>query len=132
MSLNLQWLTREAGVEIVGRTRALSYAPTFKEIEVYQKRLSEDGRVLGDDLLLAERDGVAVGTATSYSMKMWLRGRPIPCQGVAWVGTVKTHRRSDGIASQIMRETLRKAREREQVLSALSCVLLRSLWIWHR
>jgi predicted acetyltransferase len=119
MSLNLQWLTKESGAQSVGRTRALAYAPTLKEIEVYQKRLQVDGRVVADDLLLAEQSGIAVGTSTSYSMNMWVRGKPIPCQGVAWVGTVKTHRRSDGVATQIMRETLHKARERGQILSAL-------------
>jgi predicted acetyltransferase len=91
----------------------------MQEVEGYQKRLAEDGRVAADDLLVAERDGQAVGTATSYSMTMWVRGRAEPCQGVAWVGTVKTHRRSGGVASAIMHEALRKARERGQVVSAL-------------
>jgi predicted acetyltransferase len=35
------------------------------------------------------------------------------------VGTVKTQRRSNGVASQIMAEVIRKGRERGQVLSAL-------------
>lgn len=54
---------------------------------------------------------------------MWVRGGDIPCQGVRSVGTIKTHRRrtsgGDGVATQIMRETLRMARERQQVVSAL-------------
>ncbi|MDB5321116.1 MAG: GCN5-related N-acetyltransferase [Phycisphaerales bacterium] len=118
MSLTLTWRGRESA-EIVGRTRALCYAPGVREVEAYQQRLAKDGRVTADDLLLAERDGVAVGTATSYSMNMWVRGRAVGCQGVAYVGTIKTHRRSGGIASQIMLETIRKGRERGQVLSAL-------------
>jgi hypothetical protein len=118
MSLTLKWHGREAA-EAVGRVRALCYAPVTKEVGDYQRRLAGDGRVTGDDLLLAERDGVPVGTTTSYSMTMWVRGRPLPCLGVGWVGTVKTHRRSGGIASQLMHETLRKARERGQVVSAL-------------
>jgi predicted acetyltransferase len=116
--MTLRWTGKESA-EIVGRTRALCYAPGSGEIALYQQRLANDARVTADDLLLAERDGQAVGTATSYSMKMWVRGQAFPCQGVAYVGTIKTHRRSSGIASQVMRETLRKAREREQVLSAL-------------
>lgn len=56
-------------------------------------------------------------------MTMWVRGSPIPCQGVASVGTIKTHRRRNtdgkGVATQIMNETLRMARERGQVVSAL-------------
>jgi hypothetical protein len=118
MSLKLSWRGRESA-DIVATTRARSYAPAMDEAAVYQQRLANDPRVTGDDLLLAERDGVAVGTATSYSMNMWVRGRAVPCQGVAWVGTVKTHRRSGGVASQIMAEVIRNGRERGQVLSAL-------------
>src|SRR5205085_9701224 len=64
-------------------------------------------------------------TATALSLTCWVRGSPLPCQGVAWVGTVRTRRRAGGeggeggIASRLMHETLRKARERGQVLSAL-------------
>jgi len=119
MSLSLQWMTKDIGAQIVGQTRALSFASTTKEIELYQQRLASDARVVADDLLLAQRDGVAVGTATSYSMNMWIRGQSLPIQGVAWVGTIKTHRRTDGVASQLMHEMLRKGRERNQVLSAL-------------
>ncbi len=119
MSLSLQWMTKEIGAEVVGQTRALSFASTAKEIELYQQRLASDARVVADDLLLAQRDGIAVGTATSYSMNMWVRGHSFPIQGVAWVGTIKTHRRSDGVASQLMHAMLHKARERNQVLSAL-------------
>jgi predicted acetyltransferase len=103
MSLSLNWLTKDSA-EAIGRTRALCYAPTTKEIEIYQQRLAKDGRVTGEDILLAYRDNQPVGTATSYSMSMWIRGQSFPCQGVAWVGTVKTHRRSGGVATQIMRE----------------------------
>ena len=44
------------------------------------------------DYLLAEVDGQPVGTATSLSMKMWVRAI-IPCQGVARVGAIKTMQR---------------------------------------
>ncbi|HEY7115870.1 MAG TPA: GNAT family N-acetyltransferase [Tepidisphaeraceae bacterium] len=118
MSLTLTWSGRDAA-DAVGRTRALCYAPMSSETATYQQRLANDTRVQPGDLLLAERDGAPVGTATSYSMTMWVRGRPVPCQGVAWVGTIKTHRRSGGIASAVIRAVLDKARERQQVLSAL-------------
>jgi len=118
MSLKLSWRGRESA-DIIALTRARSYAPGMGETAVYQQRLANDPRVTGDDLLLAERDGAAVGTATSYSMKMWVRGRAVKSQGVAWVGTVKTQRRLGGVASQIMAEVIRKGRERGQTLSAL-------------
>jgi predicted acetyltransferase len=118
MSLTLKWVGKEAA-EVVGQTRALCYAPATREAPEFQQRLANDARVTGDDLLIAHRDGTPVGTTTSYSMTMWIRGQSFPCQGVAWVGTVKTHRRSGGVASSLMGETLRKARERGQVISAL-------------
>jgi predicted acetyltransferase len=73
--------------------------------------------------LLAERNGESVGTSTALSMTIWVRGGAIPCQGVAFVGTAKTHRRcmagEDGTGTQLMRETLRAGRERGAVVSAL-------------
>jgi predicted acetyltransferase len=118
MSLKLQWHTREAA-DVVGKVRGLCYGAAQQEVGGYHERLATDDRITSDDLLLARVDGEAVATATSYSMNMWVRGTRLPCQGVAYVGTIKTRRRSGGLASAVMRETLNKARERGQVLSAL-------------
>lgn len=114
----MQWVGREKA-QAVGRVRALCYSPATKDIPEYQNRLVDDGRVTADDILLATRDGQDVATATSYSQVMWVRGAPVPCQGVAWVGTIKSARRSDGIASSLMKQVLLKGRERGQVVSAL-------------
>lgn len=99
------------------------YSHAGREIDRYKQHVREDPTAVAGDFLLAERDGEAVGTATSLSLTMWVRGSPIPCQGVASVGTVKTHRRRSadgkGVATRIMHETLRVARERRQVVSAL-------------
>ncbi len=49
----------------------------------------------------------------------------MPCQGVAWVGTIKTSRRggsganAPGVATQIMNETIKRGRDRGEVVSAL-------------
>jgi len=123
MSLSLRWVGKEEH-ERVGRVRALGFAPAEKEVANYSERLSVDGRVTGEDILLAEDDGEGVGTATGYSMRMWVRGAPVACQGVAFVATVKTHRRAKfgdagGVATHLMRETLRRARERGDIVSAL-------------
>jgi predicted acetyltransferase len=74
--------------------------------------------------MLAEESGQAVGTTTSMSLNMWVRGGRIPIQGVAYVGTIRTARRGGGaekkgIATELMHAALAKAREREQVASAL-------------
>ncbi len=100
------------------------YAHAAKERDRYRSGIRADSRAKPGDFLIAEQDGVDVGTATALSLQMWIRGGRIPCQGVAYVGTIKTHRRAaqgagGGIASQIMRETIRMGREREQVVSAL-------------
>lgn len=122
MSLQLRWVGDEE-LDRVAETRLNCYAHAGRLAEEMRERLRDNPTAKSGDFLLAEADGTAIGTATSISMRMWVRGGAIPCQGVAWVGTIKTHRRrtqgADGIATQIMRETLRKAREREQVVSAL-------------
>ena len=120
MSLSLRWVGKEEH-ERVGRARALGFAPAEQEVAGYSERLAVDGRVTGPDLLLAEHDGAPVGTTTGYAMRMWIRGAPVACQGVAFVATVRTHRRSrfgdaGGVATQLMRETLRRARERGDVV----------------
>ena len=119
MSLSLRWVgDEEAGR--VARARWLCYAHAARDLAKVEESLRADGRAVGGDYVLAERDGVAVGTATSLSMTMRVRGAAVPCQGVAWVGAAKTERRKPpGVASAVMAETLRKAREREQVVSAL-------------
>lgn len=123
MSVNLRWVGEDQR-DRVAETRMLCYAPARRELKEYVERLRNDVRSKAGDWLLAERDGVAVGTATSYAMTMWVRGSAIPCQGVAHVGTIKTHRRrsndnSPGIATSIMNEVIRAARERNFVVSAL-------------
>lgn len=122
MALHFRWVGDE-DLDRVAETRALCFAHTPKDIERYRTYIRADSRAKAGDFLLAEENGVAVGTSTGLSMTMWVRGSPIPCQGVAFVGTIKTHRRrghgGDGVATQIMRETSRTARERGQMVSAL-------------
>jgi predicted acetyltransferase len=116
----------------------MCYAHSAKELAKFKEGIRADGRATaGDpqpgggakpsDFLLAEQNGEALGTATSLPMAMWVRGSRISCQGIAYVGVIKSHRRragavageNPGIASQVMFEMLRAAREREFVVSAL-------------
>lgn len=101
----------------------LCYAAGRGELPRYIERIRGDTHIKAGDFLLAERDGEPVGTATGIPMTMWVRGGPIPCQGVGFVGTIKTQRRKRiegrGIATALMQETLRAARERGYVVSAL-------------
>jgi predicted acetyltransferase len=132
MSLNIRWVD-EADYDRVAETRMYCYGANAREVERFRAGVRGDPLIGPGDLLLAERDGRAVGTATSLSLRMWVRGGVIPCQGVAWVGTVKTSRRTasgpggggggaprePGVATRIMHETIRHARDRGQVISAL-------------
>jgi predicted acetyltransferase len=123
MAITLRWVGADE-LDRVAETRARCYAPAAKDLQRYRERLLNDPRGKPGDYVLAELDGQAVGTATSLSLKMWVRGSAIACQGVAWVGAIKTMRRrggdgSRGVASAVMSEVLRKARERGDVLSAL-------------
>ena len=119
--MEMRWVGEEE-LDRVAETRWMCYAHAGKELERYRQRLRADPRSGPGDYLLAERDGAAVGTATSLPMTMWVRGSPLSCQGVAWVGTIKTERRRGGeagVASAVMREVLRMARHRRHVVSAL-------------
>jgi predicted acetyltransferase len=125
MSFALRWVgAGEQELDRIAQTRMRCYAHAAKDIDRYRDGVRADPRAAAGDFLLAEHDGVAVGTATSLSLTMWMRGAAFPCQGVAYVGTIKTHRRgsssrSAGVATRVMHETLRIARERGEVLSAL-------------
>ncbi len=125
MPLNLHWID-ESDYDRLAAVRVQCYAPSMSAVEKFRDAVTRDPRGKAGDYVIARRDGLDVGTSTSLSMKMWIRGGCVPCQGVAYVGTVKTHRRGGskskgerGIASQLMTETLRKARERSEVVSAL-------------
>ncbi len=124
MPLELKWVNDDARDD-VATVRLQSYADDASAAEQYRQTVRSDDRARSGDYLVAYHDGAPVGTATSLSMRMWMRGVVIPCQGVAWVGTIRTHRRGShrfggkGIASQVMDEVLRIGRERGDVVSAL-------------
>jgi predicted acetyltransferase len=118
MSLNLRWVG-EDDLDRVAETRVLCYAHSKQDLADWRKYIHNQGRSKPGDYLLAERDGKPVGTATSLRLTMWVRSSPLSCQGVAHVGTIKTERRRGGVATEVMKETLRLGRQREHVLSAL-------------
>jgi len=122
MGLEMRWVG-ESERERVAETRWMCYGHALKELERYKQNILEDPWGRPGDYLLAEQNGRAVGTATSLPLTMWVRGGPLPCQGVAYVGTIKSHRRragaEGGIASAVMREVLKIARERNCIVSAL-------------
>ena len=127
MSFTLRWVgATEQELDRVAETRMRCYAHAGRDIDRYKEGIRADPRSTPGDFLLAEQDGIAVGTATALSLTLWMRGAAVPCQGVAYVGTIKTHRRGStsksagaGIATRVMHETLRIARERGEVLSTL-------------
>src|SRR5258705_3270597 len=118
MSLQMRWVG-ESDLDRVAETRVLCYMHNRQELAEVRKYIHNQGRSVPGDYLLAERDGEAIGTATSLRLTMWVRGSPVSAQGVAHVGTIKTERRRGGVASEVMKGTLRIGREREHVISAL-------------
>src|SRR5438105_4486962 len=114
MSLTLHWAGEEDR-DRVAETRMLSYASARNMLPQFIETLRNDTRSGPGDWLLAESNGLAVGTATGYPMTMWVRGGKISCQGVGYVGTIKTHRRranESSVGTAVMNEVLRSARER--------------------
>lgn len=125
MSVNLRWVD-ESEYDRVLEARTYCYGGSGADRERFRDSPSLQRDVMPGDMLLAERGGRVVGTATSLPLRMWVRGGVVTCQGVAWVGTVKTSRRAGskssgeaGIATRVMNETIRLARERGDVVSAL-------------
>jgi predicted acetyltransferase len=101
-----------------------AFSPSSGQIERFRETVRMDLAAPPRHFLLAELDGRPIGTATTLDLTMWARGAALPCQGVAYVGTSRTHRRigdgpAKGVATRLMNEVLRQARERGQVVSAL-------------
>jgi predicted acetyltransferase len=125
MGLELKWVGLPDYPRVaLTRLRCYSAVDNPERRQRYDGTMTKDPRQMPGDFLLACRDGQDVGTATSLSLNLWMRNARLSCQGVAYVGTIKTARRAGatgepGVASQVMHETLRLARERNQVVSAL-------------
>jgi predicted acetyltransferase len=127
MSLNFRWVD-ESEYDRVVDARLYCYGASAADRARYNESPTLDRQLYPGDILLAERNGRAIGTSTSLDMRMWVRGGAVSCQGVAWVGTIKTSRRGSsgagsakepGVATRVMNETIRLARERGHVISAL-------------
>jgi len=117
----MKWIGRES-IETIADMRMRCYGAAPGQRQNFLDR-TQDDRFADGDVLLMEDGGVAVGTATHLSFNIGVRGGIVPCQGVAWVGTVKSHRRrrvdGHGIASTIMKSIIARGRERGDVVSAL-------------
>lgn len=123
MKLEFRWGQRE-DYDRIALIRMRSYSATLARMAYYSEGIVKDARAKPGDFLIATKNGEDVGTATSMSLQMWMRGARFPCQGVAYVGTIKTQRRAGvpgepGIASQIMHKLLDRARERGEAITAL-------------
>jgi predicted acetyltransferase len=122
MPLKLRWVGIEER-ELVAQTRWACYSHAGKDLKRFTDNIAMDPWSGAGDYLLAERDGAAVGTASNIPFRMWICGAPVSCQGVAYVGTAKAARRragtEPGVASVVMNEVIRAARERAFVVTAL-------------
>lgn len=122
MPLQATWLGRN-DLERIADIRLRCYGNAPGDRATMLKRTQIDRFVDGDVLMLSDDTG-DVATATSLSLNVNIRGAALPCQGVAWVGTVRSHRRRKidgrGLASRVMDLLREKAIERGQVVSMLA------------
>ena len=128
MAMQLQWTGRNEA-ERIAKIRQLCYGAADNQTQKFLDSVTNDHRQHDGDFLIASEDQTDVGTATSLSLRINLRGAVLPCQGVAWVGTSKTHRRGQrmksdaadepGVATRVMRKIMEKGKERGQFVSAL-------------
>ena len=122
MPLTATWVGPES-IERVVDVRLRCYGGGPAERATFLKK-SEMSRTDAGDVLILSDDTGDVATATSHSMTINVRGTPLPCQGVAWVGTVRSHRRrrvdGRGLASRTMDALHEKAKERGQPVGMLA------------
>ncbi len=137
MTPALRWVGGDAR-ERIAQARLECYGAARKDHARYQEGVQRETQAPPGEVewLLAERGTRLQGTVTAWALHMWVRGARVPCQGVAWVGTTRPERRKGGaaaaaassgapsekrtgVATELMLETVRHAREREQVVSAL-------------
>lgn len=132
MALTLQWVGQDQK-DRVAEARMRCYAGSSNQIERFKETMVREEAAGAAEYLLAERDGRAVGTTTGWALNMWVRGSRVSCQGVAYVGTIKTERRkgpepvaggrppagNSGVATELMRQTVQRARDRGLVTTAL-------------
>src|SRR5438067_1198741 len=111
MGLTLRWIgATDSELDQVAETRMRCYASAVKDLDRYKEGIRSDPRATAGDFLLAEEGAEGIGTSTVMDFRMWIRGAPVACQGVAFVGTVRTRRRvanaagEPGVASQMMYE----------------------------
>ncbi len=120
MAIELRWAGAD-DLDRVAEARMQSFAAQRRDAERFRGSVRDPRSADGARMLLAELDDRPIGTATALPMTMWAHGRPLSCQGVAYVGTVRTERRKPaaGLATRIMREILDDARRCGQIVSAL-------------
>ena len=122
MPLTATWVGSES-IERIVDLRLRCYGGGPAERKTFLKK-SEMSRTDPGDVLILSDDTGDVATATSHSMTINVRGTELPCQGVAWVGTVRSHRRrridGRGLASRTMDALHEKARERNQPVGMLA------------
>ena len=95
MPLTMRWVG-EADYDLVAATRTLCYGPRPGTKAITPACFAPTHAAGPGDFLLAEDKTGPIGTATAFSMTTWVRGSPLPCQGVGYVGTIRTHRRGRG------------------------------------
>jgi len=121
MPLDLTWTTDPADLTRVARVRLQTYRHAENGFAQMLATTNTEHASGECEFLLATDGTNDIGTTTAWSFNMHSRRAVFPCQGVAWVGTIKTARRrgDEGVATRLMHATLARAREREFVVTAL-------------
>jgi predicted acetyltransferase len=89
---------------------------SFNVPSAWERHLAPKLRL--DRALCAYEDGRPIAMAVGYDLRQWLAGRDVPAHGVGLVA-VTPERRGSGIAPDLLRVLLRRARERGAAVSLL-------------
>lgn len=126
MALTHRWTGRNEA-ELIARVRMQCYGASSAELPKFIASVTDDSRAHDGDFLLVERDGKPVGTSTSLRLTLYTKGAELACHGTAYVGAIRTERRKasasgekqPGVATVAMQETIRRGRDRGDVVTAL-------------
>ena len=69
MSLSMRWIDQN-DYDRLAAVRVQCYAPSMSAVEKFRAAIEKDQRAKPGDFLIAERNGLDVGTSTSLSLIM--------------------------------------------------------------
>jgi predicted acetyltransferase len=111
-------IATESDVDALAELGYHSFPLASSPVDARRQRFSEDPRVRVENYLVGEAGGRVAAALHSIPFTAWVGGAPQPMQGIAAVAVAHEARRR-GYASELVSESMRRARGAGVALSAL-------------